>query len=460
MKLKSISIQNFKSLENKTFCLSGKTEIYGGNAVGKSSVGEAIRFALFPSKKDVEKISVGKEKMSVKLILEELNEQGEIVELEVTSSLDNVTGEAKRRVLFDGISPSKPAEFLKNLVSVGTFNPRDLVKKEGRKERMLKLLPLTVDKSLFDSFPILERKSINWELHACEVLAQIEKDLKNTKLNLYQKKELLKKHYLKNKEDLQVREASYLQNFTDDLKDSYESVLEKNGELKNKISQREEKIENLKCTGKNLEVNIEKVSDHINSIKNQIIKLKSELDFQNKNFDEEKKKYEQNKIEILKNEEFLKKENEEIQNFKTFRLQASEKKQIEDLKKSIAVQREESEQSKQDHDDHYRYIAVEFPKVKNKILEPLTKKIPGLEFSESGELLIDRKSIDELSDSETLSLGIKFKCLDQKSSFILADCAECMSRETIESQKWPENTVLLRVAGEALGGDWKSIKIL
>ena len=451
-RLKSIRIENFKSLEDKKFNLSERTEIYGPNAVGKTSVGEAIRFALFPSKGDKDKIAIGKERAKVFLELEETLENGEKVPLTVDTSIDEST-EPRRKVLFDGITPSQPAKFLRDMLSFGTFNPREMVRKEGRKERLLKMIPFKAKEEDFKDFPILERQLLNWDEHAFETLAKIDRDLRNTKLNLYQKKELLKKHYEKYEADLSAKELAYKQNFPVELKESYERVLTSSGEMKAEIESCEERISDQKVLLKDSRFDIVSAKEKIARLEAELASTKETLKLNEQSV----VKYE---AKISRDEKTLKEMQERLAGMGKMKLQASEKKSIEALSEDLAKHKAEAKQAVEDHDIHYKWISVEFPRVRNKIIAPLREKIPGLDISELGKMTIDGKSIDELSDSETLALGIKFLSVENKSSFIVVDCAETMTRETIEGTEWPENVVLLRVAGEPLGGDWKSIKIL
>ena len=117
--LKQVRLQNFKNHKDDVYVLGNKTDINGKNAVGKTSIGEAIRFAMFPSKKDMDKISVGEEKTVVTLLMVVPSQEKEI-ELEVRSSVTR-SGVIKGVLSFDGIAPQNPASFLKELISFWDF---------------------------------------------------------------------------------------------------------------------------------------------------------------------------------------------------------------------------------------------------------------------------------------------------------------------------------------------------
>ena len=109
-----------------------------------------------------------------------------------------------------------------------------MVAKEGREERLLSLIPLSVKEEDFKGFDLHQREEIDWDAHAFQVLNQVEKDLRNTKRNLYQNADMLKKHYKKYDDDLAKRKLQFEENFPEKLEKSYEEIIKSQGADKKK----------------------------------------------------------------------------------------------------------------------------------------------------------------------------------------------------------------------------------
>ena len=462
--LKQVRLQNFKNHKDDVYVLGNKTDIYGKNAVGKTSIGEAIRFAMFPSKKDVDKISIGEEKAVVTLLMVVPSQEKEI-ELEVRSSVTR-SGVNKRSVKFDGIAPQNPASFLKELISFGTFNPRDIIESEGREQRLLNLFPSKVSKEDFKDFNLHNPGAINFNENAFIVLGQVEKDLKNTKLNLYQKKDMLLKHYKKYDDDLAEEKASYKRLYPEQLGINYKEFMLKNGELSQEIVHKEKALENMKEKllrekerERDLKSKIDLMHDEINKLKQRI--LLNEKDLHNYKTDLDAIKVNEYQDNIDTETENISKLNLEKSGLRDKMVQAERWEDIKRREKELDTHRAEAENSKNEHDNFYdKNLLQLLPKVREKILKPLRDKVPGFDMS-NGKITIDGKSIDELSTSECLALGVKLMSLENKTSFIVVDCGENMDKDTINKTEWTSNVVLIRVSEEPLGlEDWKSIKIL
>ena len=118
--------------------LRPKTEIYGKNKTGKTSLLDAIHFVYYGGKNDVEKIMAGKDETEVEL---GLTENDVPIKIHVALNRDK-----KVKVWADvnGVRASNPRTLIKRMLSFGTFNPREMVNKEGRKERLLKLIPIYI----------------------------------------------------------------------------------------------------------------------------------------------------------------------------------------------------------------------------------------------------------------------------------------------------------------------------
>ena len=457
--LKTLRVRNFKNHKDLKISFADHTEIYGGNAKGKTSVMEAIIFSMFPSKFDVSKIKLGEEKAQVDFTADVDGE-----ELEISSWIDK-DKKLRRKLLFGGIAPQNPSAFLKNLLACGTFNPRDMVEKKGRQERLLKLLPLTVKKEDFANFPIHQPREIKWDEHAFVVLAAIDKDLRNTKRNLYQKKDLLLKSYQKNDADLAKRKLQYTDNYKGEV--DFDEVMKDQGKLEQKKSQAEDNLTTLELEKtkemriqQSCKENIERKQKEVVAARQKIKELEREICLQKDTAEKCVKNLNEKLIPLIEKNKAV------CDEFEANRLklreqviQAKEKQAIENLGKDIEKQKNEALKAEEEHDEMWRIIREDFPSARAKILAPLKDIIKGFDMDEEGNITIEGKSIDELSGSESVQLGIKFMEIEKKSKLYVVDEAECLDEENLGKIKWPKNTIVIRVAGKPIGGDFKSIKL-
>ena len=120
--LVEMTMINFKCYENQTikFDASKVNEIFGPNASGKSSIAQALQFSFFGSKKDSSKISTGKNFMKVLTTLSD--GQHEVV---VTSQIEN--GKYTCSAFYDGNKVKSPSVFIKQLLGLDSFDPRQLL---------------------------------------------------------------------------------------------------------------------------------------------------------------------------------------------------------------------------------------------------------------------------------------------------------------------------------------------
>ena len=463
--LKSVRLVNFKSHKDTTLNLSSRMDFYGKNARGKTSIGEGIRFALFPKKEDVDKIKIGEKEAQVFFEMGVKNADGKDVKLEVVSSI-NREGVHKRSVKFDGIPPQSPTKFLKDVITFGSFNPRDFVKKEGRLNRLLSLIDFKVDKKDFDGFPI-NMDDVSWDDHAVNVLCKIDNDLRKKKTLLYQKADMVKKHYLRFDKDVKAQKLFYTKTYSSDLKESIDEILKKSGSLDEVLKNANKELSDCKC----------KLEDTYSLIKvkrKNLLKAKEEVSDILKELEKKEKFIRDEDCDITGSNliasnlsdkiSLIEKKVKDIEDERELNLtnisQARSKQSLDHSLKMNDEYKKEWEESQKVHDNHYKFITDEFPKVRRKVLKPLIDKVPGLDISE-GKITIDGKSIDELSESETVSLGLLLKSIHNKTGITLVDCAECMDKDRIKKTKWPANTVLFRVGDSPLGvRGWKSLEIL
>lgn len=449
-KIASITLENFKSHEKDTYTCGQLTEIFGDNRTGKTSVLEAIEFLFNASKKDMNKIRLGSEVATVHAVFESKDSDPVTIETSI-----NKKGTLRCSVKLNGISQKQPKAFLKQFTSVGSFDPRELLGK-NRTKYLTNLIPIKITMEDVKHLPISDscKEEIDFEDHAMEVLKQVDRDLRNTRHSLFVIKDMNKKSY----EDLGENLRTHTQVFEKKY-GSVSSVIsgvnydKKKGSLEG--TREEKKIRRAKVAKDNkvLLDSFTEISDKLEELK-EIEKRKKELENKLSNL---KITMSENSSEIDSIDSDLSNIEKEIT--ETVR-QAEIAKDYEILKLDEKRLKEKENVSKESEEKWKKMDSVikeDFKKTRNEILSILEKKVPGLKVSDEGEFSLDEKSIDELSESETVSLAIKLMSLDSKGSFICIDGAESLDKKTIFSTEWGDKSVILsRVSDAPLGDGWTS----
>ena len=466
--LRSLVIKNFKSHESIELPFEKLNEVFGKNRTGKTSIHEALNFCLEGGKNDKDKVKKGCEEAKVTAVF--TSDDGH--KLTIHSKIDS-DGETRWKANFDGVDVLKPKQFIKRLITCGSFNPQELLEKKGRTERLINLLPLSIKKEdviierTGESFPIHDPDSIEWDRHAIHVLTALDKDLRNVRRSLGQKKDLLQKSFQDSKEEHEdsILEFKRAYNYEPlECKMSYKEAIENKTSFEEQEKTKHDKFkenENLIKEGNKKLDEFELAEDEVNSkimeAEKELARLKenkkniayqvsiknkeiAELDKEKENFAQDKNDYEK-KLLIFKNKET-----------ECFRAQ-----KIKEKDQALTLKEKEKEKAEELHKNMDYIVKEDFKKFKLKVLEPIKNKIPEIDFNEDGQFVVNGKSIDELSESETIDLAMKFMNLDKKSNLVAIDGAECLDKETIDKINWGDkDIILIRVADKPLGGKWLS----
>ena len=246
--LKSIKITNFKNISEIEMPLKKLNEVYGKNATGKSAILQAVQFALVGGKADVDKIKKGCDKAIVELEMY----VGDTL-LKVKTSI-NSEGNLYCKASSDGIKHSNPRSLIKKLITYGTFNPREMLDKKDRMQRILTLIPLKLkEEDLIipgedKHFPIHDKTLIDWDKHAFEVLKEIEKDMRNVRHSFYQRKDILQKAYQDMKDTYESNVLTFKTNYKTNFLEveGYEKAVSKLEAFKAKNKHKQEEQDQLK----------------------------------------------------------------------------------------------------------------------------------------------------------------------------------------------------------------------
>lgn len=474
--LKKLTIKNFKNINQRTIVFDQKTEVFGPNRTGKTAILEALKFNINGGKAFADRVSKqNTEKAETHSVFEE-KKTG--LPLEIWRSITQ-DGAVQTKVLYQGISPSKPAAFISKLVSAGSFDPRELLKKEGRTDRLMQLLPIKAEREHFDYVPLHEPDSIDYSKHAFSVITAADKDLRNTRLNLYQKKDLLNKALEKNETDYENRKSALAENFPKVFEDtiSYEDKVKEHGaiiEKINELTKQKEAATSAAMENKNKlydlnniqnEENIKRKTNLIHEKEKEIQDLKHDIkELQSKavlNIEKEKEVKKEIETQEQKAKETYEKINElKLQNAKAKSEYSAikERDSLLETKESLNKEKLAVHEAIKEWKDMDIYIKKEWPLKKKQILNPMTKQVPGLEWNENGELELNGVLISALSESEVIELAINLLNLDKTTSVIAIDGAEALDKETAGNINWGDKSILLVRVGDSQSKNFKPVQ--
>jgi len=172
MSLKKITIRNFKLIESTSLEPGKINQIVGENNQGKTTILEAIQFAMVGST-DESLIRHGEEIASVTLEFTD--------GLVVVRWLTKGAGQGLTVQLND-MSPQRPQSYLNGLVGVGAFNPKEVLDPKKRTEYLMKVIDLKVTKKQIKE--IVGDKIIpdfNYDDHGLKVIERASKFFYDTR---------------------------------------------------------------------------------------------------------------------------------------------------------------------------------------------------------------------------------------------------------------------------------------
>jgi len=164
MSLEKISIKNFKLIKEVTIYPGKINQIVGENNNGKTTVLEAIQFAMVGST-DKSLITHGEDKATVELIFTD--------GLVVLRMLSKEAGQTLKVELND-MSPQRPQSYLNGLVGVGTFNPKEVLDPKKRTEYLMKVINVKVQKCQIESIAgEHDIPDFNYDEHGLKVIERV-----------------------------------------------------------------------------------------------------------------------------------------------------------------------------------------------------------------------------------------------------------------------------------------------
>lgn len=470
-KFVSVKIKDFKNIKDFTLHLQKLNEIYGKNQTGKSAVLEAIHFACRGGKNDIEKIRVGAEKAEVVLGAEEND-----VPIEIKTTI-NKKGTVTCTGKVNGIAHDQPRTLIKRLLSFGTFNPREMLDKKDRLARLLKLVPifikdereLSVPEMRVAKFPIADPNSIDLKKHAFYVLEALEKDLRNSRLSKGREKDIFLKAYQKRKEDQDSACIVFQKNHGEDplkMEKSHEDQIREHESLSTEKKMAIEEVSRLFDAIRVQNNAVEEAKKDKQRWEASVVELRGKIALLNKSIEQKNEVIENATRESLKliarkkeKQSVVDKANDKLGSYEGKVKKAREAERLKVVQKELEDQKKEADEKEKEWKAFDMLVKKAFPALQNKILQPITKLIPGFVIKD-GQFTYNGIPIDSLSGSEVISLSMKLMALEENSNLLLINEAEAMDPDSIKDANFDDfsSVIIARVGDKPLKG-WNSVKM-
>lgn len=428
--LVEMTMTNFKCYENKTIKFDPQkvNEIFGPNASGKTSIAQALQFSFFGSKRDVHKISTGKTSMQVSTTLSD--GQNEIV---VTSRIENDKYHCS--VFMDGKKVKSPSTFIKQLLGLDSFDPRQLL--SAKNENFLSLLNIKFSPELFSKFPKEVLEQVNLQGNSFDEINKLKKAMEQERQLKYREKKQKESSYNEMMDALAKEEAELSEKHgqISSLKTEAEYEKEiskvKQAYLIDRGTEEKEMRERIKNSEEKINKLIREKEKEIEELSNKKQKYFDDQHAEFRVYVERKEKDENTLISEIKRKQILAQTVEGLSKRKTF------------------IKKLETEWDKvKDEYDHLQHlIKVELKNIVSTLIKPVSDYIPELSYdSEIDSLTYQGKIVSELSQSESINLAIRLMSLKDPNSLIVCDNMECFDPKKIHDVDWGKlNALILRV---------------
>lgn len=426
MLVKSIKIKNFKGIEN--FEIDGLEKVnqfVGRNAVGKTSLNEAITFCFLGTKKDTDKIRSGADETIVEMMIHNPDDQ----EIQIRRTLKK-NKDIKSEISVDGQwQSSSQNTIIKKLFGVSSFDPEKVLTPERRHKVFADLVekkfeyPMIISEEFGEiAQEFLQSPDKYKEENPLDALRSIFNSLENYRLQVGRDKRSSENVYKEAEEDYKKINMEILETGvnTGTLK-PLDKLLEEKAGYDAEKTKADDYQSKLKATQRGLEA----LDQQIKAINEHIARSKSDLATR----EEQKRNHEKDIAELQAKvfdakgvpEQLLK----EIEAGKLTQKQVTFKEKLDKRLSDFKAK-----------DDEYKkinnFLQKEFDKLYNDYLSIIEKKIPELKYKD-GDWSYRAIKIDDLSKSEFMGLALKvIHAQARKSNIVLLDNVEMFDEQTIK----------------------------
>jgi len=414
MSLKKICIKNFKLIETAIIEPGKINQIVGKNNQGKTTVLEAIQFAMLGST-DENIIKHGEHEAIVELAFSD--------GLQVSRKLSRKSGQDLKVELND-MSPQRPQSYLNGLIGVGTFNPNEVLDPKKRKEYLLNSINLKVKKRDIENITgKIAIPDFNYDDHGLKVIERAAKWF-------YDARTVANKETKKAKGEAEVYENN-LGDLPEDI--TFDCDIDHLNDL---LKQYKEKLKGLSLSydeWKYRKEAIEFNNKTIENMDNKIIETREKLDAQ-----------------IDKRQQVDKINNELVENLgvepDVVQVASETTEQIETINNELTLRKAHAAYEKESQlvgrlharaeelDIKAKNLGTIYKSISNglmsKVMADADLPIKGLSY-EDGDFKLDGINVEQLSSSKTLSLALAItKKLNKKANLICIDGIELLDENT------------------------------
>ena len=423
MLVKRVKIENFGGIQSKEFKdLSQVNQVVGGNATGKTSFMEALKFCFHGTTKDKDKIFKGANSCLVEV---EIDKNG--IPVIVRNKIED--GKSKQELCVDGGWQSKPGkELISQYVGMGSFNPIELVDEKKRNKAFANLIktsfemPKEVDPFKEKAGSLLPPEKELKDLNPIDALIKLQQGLEVYRKAVYREKQTAKS--VRDDSDETFKRAN--QAVIDTGIDPH--TLPGLDELKaQKADIDAKKIQASELKGKQntYQALIKQGELEVASLTEQLAKKKAELETHRKSLEE----LNQQVIEVKEAPEVLLKQinaREKLEESRIFEERYEEKK-----KEFVDKETEYAEINK--------FLREEYNNLFGKYILEIQLSLPKVGFKD-GEWTYEGNPIKTLSRSETMRIGLDLiKAQGLKDNVICVDNFEMFDKKTASELGWDES---------------------
>lgn len=446
MKIKKLSIKNFKGISNVDFHdLKQVIQFVGSNASGKTSIHDALQFLFSPGKTSASLVRQGERKAEVKM---ECEVKGQKIEI-----LKHLTSEGKQAldIRINGeIYKDSKSVILKNLLGIASFQPDKII---SPKERFNVFSSLIEEKfsypteiEFFEADDFLPSKETLASENPIKALSSIENGLKNYRLIIGREKKSSKSlyeetrlNYAKKMEKIEKEKTTLNKKEIDPWEKLIEKKASYDSEAQNYLKNKTE-LENNKGELKLLTLQIEDLNKKLQDLTIQKRVVESDIKKTESNL-KPPGEYPGSLILEIKISEMI-----------------NESKKLKD---NLDEYERDFNLKESKYSEINSFLQNDFCNLYGKYIKSIQKQIPEIDFQE-GNWLYKGKNIETLSRSETMTLALQLvEAQGRDSNIVAVDNAEMFDDETagILSIKTPGTTFCLFKVGEPFNLESSIIKL-
>jgi len=431
MKLTKIEIQSVKSINRLTIELGKKTQIIGANGKGKTAVIQAIRF-LMEGSTDTSLINKDEDIAQVVGYLQG-KQKGKITR-QLKRGKNNKGVQATRAEI-NGMVVQKPQEFLNKFLGIGTFDPREVLDPKKRTRFIMELIDVRItEDEMRGALGKLDvpLPFIDFDNNALDVVKHAEDFYFHNRTERNREAKQAKLRYDDAVADLLPKEQ-----LPKKMKAVGDSDIERD------LIELRDQMTNLKHTKRDWQVYKDEVDDQqkdVNDAMEQLKEFKRGVENATRLFVEGKKILINEQSLLANKQKELGPEPDIAEMAKEIQIKIDKLREEQNIRRVLEnharaqenVERVEDawETVQKKADDLGFAVDIMRTKMKAQIMKKAEIPIEGLSY-DNGEFLVDGKSIDSLSTSEQLFVGLTLvQRRNKETNIICIDAGECMDEKT------------------------------